>query len=347
MSLFLRTLCIVPALGLTYAGWVSVSLAQDDEQLTDEVVQMQVLMQRMQSQMNEETPAAGGKTEKLSPLADQDTASDPIGASREPIAHVVSADSAVREFWLRRVERSVLGRFADQFVEADNFVTVVEFVGGEEIPRFGRVQVREQGTDDRMTPPEVQARLAVVPRFSDGGFLHAGLLFQSSSLWEQSLNFDSVAVHDVPFLGSGYSLGIELEYVQDTYSIQAHYLTSDTDGTQAKFGTHSDTESADHQDGFHIQGAWSIVGERSEPKYASSSLSYLTTRPKDDVWELVMRYTNLGEAVRGQNSDSLSLGLHWQMDSSLVLELDYVEGSIRDFQALTDGGVTVRGMWLF
>ena len=312
------------------------------DSLVDEGARMKELMMRMQSQLHQSGLPESGASEISGQGSGGGLANSPSWASTSAML-----DGSLRERWFQAIEQGVLGRFATSPGEEDQdaqIPVVVGFVHGEEIPWYGSLQVR--GYDENAAladSAEVQARLMVAPRFEDGSFLHVGLSFQSFSYWGENANLDMLAGEERESQGSGRYLALDIGYSQESYAIQAQYLKSRERKERLVFRAKANA------DGFHIRGAWRITGEHTQSRYAPGLLAHIEPRDEEGIWELVVRYANLDNRAESlaKSSDSMLLGIHWRADSTLALELDYVEGNGEDFRALNDGGLTLRGTLSF
>ena len=316
------------------------------DSLVDEGVRMKELMMRMQSQLNQSVMPGSGASESSSrgnAVGLGLTAASPWAPTSAML------EGSLRDRWFRMIEQGVLGRFADSLGEQDQDAqvpVVVGFVHGEEIPWYGSLQVRGYDENSDMGgSAEVQARLMVAPRFEDGSFLHVGLSFQSFSHWGEGEDLGMLVSEELGSQRSGGHLALDLGYSQESYVIQAQYLKSRARTEELLFRDHAKVNA----DGFHIRGAWRITGEHTQSRYAPGLLAHIEPRDEEGIWELVVRYANLADKAESleRNSDSMLLGIHWRADSTLALELDYVEGSGEDFRALTDSGLTLRGTFSF
>ena len=296
---------------------------------------MRALMQRMQTLNGPASLAAAPALEAAAPA---------------PASAMLAA--AQREQWFRSIERGVLGRFA-----ADSEATAgaaaaepvaVGFVdGGEEW--YGALRLAGQERRARPTDPlDVQARVLVAPRLEDGSFFHVGVSYRSAGAPDEAAEFLGAGLPPAADdFRSGRSWGIDLGYAWDDYRVQAEYRQADA---AAGGGVRPPAVADPATDGFYIQGAWRISGEPEAGRYAPGLLRHLTSRVDGGIWELVVRYASLDPAASagpGRDSDSMLLGIHWRADSTLALELDYVEGNGEDFRALNDGGLTLRGTLSF
>lgn len=333
-------------LGLLLAAPVQALSENEIDSLVDEGARMKELMMRMQSQLNHS--ALPGSGTSAIPSRNSEVGLDLAGDS--PWASTSAMlDGSLRDRWFRMIEQGVLGRFADSFDGQDQDIqvpAVVGFVHGEEIPWYGSLQVR--GYDDSSSvadSAEVQARLMVAPRFEDGSFLHVGLSFQSFSYWGEDAALDILTGEEMESQGSGQHLALDIGYSQESYAIQAQYLKSKAQEEGLPFRSRA----KENADGFHIRGAWRIMGEHTQSRYAPGLLAHIEPRDEEGIWELVVRYANLADKAENleKNSDSMLLGIHWRADSTLALELDYVEGNGEDFRALNDDGLTLRGTLSF
>ena len=314
------------------------------DSLVDEGSRMKELMMRMQSQLHQSGLPESGASETSGQGSGGGLANSSSWASTSAML-----DGSLRERWFRTIEQGVLGRFATSPGGDDSdaqIPVVVGFVHGEEIPWYGSLQVR--GYDENAAladSAEVQARLMVAPRFEDGSFLHVGLSFQSFSYWGENAGLDMLAGEERESQGSGRYLAFDIGYSQESYAIQAQYLKS----RDRKEGQAFHDRAKSNVDGFHIRGAWRITGEHTQSRYAPGLLAHIEPRDEEGIWELVVRYANLDNRTESlaKNSDSMLLGIHWRADSTLALELDYVEGNGEDFRALNDGGLTLRGTLSF
>lgn len=312
------------------------------DSLVDEGSRMKELMMRMQSQLNQSGFPGGGASNI--PVSGGDSGNASSWASTSAML-----DGSLRDRWFRMIEQGVLGRFADSLGEQDQDAqvpVVVGFVHGEEIPWYGSLQVRGYDESSSMAESaEVQARLMVAPRFEDGSFLHVGLSFESFSYWGEDANLDMLAGEELEAQGFGRHLALDIGYSQESYAIQAQYLKSETRAEGLPFRNQAKANA----DGFHIRGAWRITGEHTQSRYAPGLLAHIKPRDEKGIWELVVSYANLADRAenRESSSDSMLLGVHWRADSTLALELDYVEGNGEDFRALNDGGLTLRGTLSF
>lgn len=314
------------------------------DSLVDEGARMKELMMRMQSQLHQSGLPESGVSETSGQGSGGGLANSSSWASTSAML-----DGSLRERWFRTIEQGVLGRFATSPSGDDSdaqIPVVVGFVHGEEIPWYGSLQVR--GYDENAAladSAEVQAQLMVAPRFEDGSFLHVGLSFQSFSYWGEGADLDMLAGEERESQGSGRYLAFDIGYSQESYAIQAQYLKSRDRKERQAF--HDRAKS--NVDGFHIRGAWRITGEHTQSRYAPGLLAHIEPRDEEGIWELVVRYANLDNRAESlaESSDSMLLGIHWRADSTLALELDYVEGNGEDFRALNDGGLTLRGTLSF
>ena len=337
------------SLGLLLAAPAQALSENEIDSLVDEGSRMKELMMRMQSQLNQPALLRSGG----SGIPGRNSSVGLDLAATSPWASTSAMlDGSLRDRWFRMIEQGVLGRFAspsggqDQDVQAP---AVVGFVHGEEIPYYGSLQVRGYDESSGVADStEVQARLMVAPRFEDGSFLHVGLSFQSFSNWGEDAALDMLADGELESPGSGQHLTLDIGYSQESYAIQAQYLKSRARAERLPFRNRAKVDA----DGFHIRGAWRITGEHTQSRFAPGLLAHI--KPRDEkgikgIWELVVRYANLaGEAENlSGSSDSMLLGVHWRADSTLALELDYVEGNGEDFRALNDGGLTLRGTLSF
>ena len=323
LSLSLSLLAATPAAALT-----------DDEvdRLMDESARMRALVQRMQVLNGPASLAAAPALESAAPA---------------PASAMLAA--AQREQWFRSIEQGVLGRFATEPEAADAGAPVaVGFVGGDE-EWYGALRLAGQERRVRPTDPlDVQARVLVAPRLEDGSFFHVGISYRSAGVPDEAAEFLAAGLS--PAAGdfrSGRSWGIDLGYAWDDYRVQAEYRQADA---AAGSGVRPPAVADPATDGFYIQGAWRISGEPEAGRYAPGLLRHLTPRAEGGIWELVVRYASLDPAASagtGRASDSMLLGIHWRADSTLALELDYVEGNGEDFRALNDGGLTLRGTLSF
>lgn len=314
------------------------------DSLVDEGVRMKELMMRMQSQLHQSGLPESG----VSGTSGRDSGGS-LADSSSWVSTSAMLDGSLRERWFRAIEQGVLGRFAafpgEEDQEDAQVPVVVGFVHGEEIPWYGSLQVRGYNENSALTDSaEAKARLMVAPRFEDGSFLHVGLSFQSFSYWGEDADLDMLAGGERA-QGFGRHLAFDIGYSQESYAIQAQYLKSrDRKESQA---FHDRAKS--NVDGFHIRGAWRITGEQTQSRYAPGLLAHIEPRDEEGIWELVVRYANLDNRAESlaEGSDSMLLGIHWRADSTLALELDYVEGNGEDFRALNDGGLTLRGTLSF
>ena len=332
------------SLSLLLAAPVQALSENEIDSLVDEGARMKELMMRMQSQLHQSGLPESGASEAPGQSGGGGLANSSSWASTSTML-----DGSLRERWFRTIEQGVLGRFATSPGEGDQDAqvpVVVGFVHGEEIPWYGSLQVR--GYDENAAladSAEVQAQLMVAPRFEDGSFLHVGLSFQSFSYWGEDVGLDRLAGEGGELQGSGRYLAFDIGYSQESYAIQAQYLKSRDREDGLAFRDRGKV----HADGFHIRGAWRITGEHTQSRYAPGLLAHIEPRDEEGIWELVVRYANLDNRVESltKSSDSMLLGIHWRADSTLALELDYVEGNGEDFRALNDGGLTLRGTLSF
>ena len=334
------------SLGLLLAAPVQALSENEIDSLVDEGSRMKELMMRMQSQLNQSAllRSSGSEIPGRNSNISLDLADTSPWASTSAML-----DGSLRDRWFRMIEQGVLGRFAslssgqDQDVQAP---AVVGFVHGEEIPWYGSLQVHGYDESSGVADStEVQARLMVAPRFEDGSFLHVGLSFQSFSNWGENVAFDMLDGGELESQGSGRHLAFDIGYSQESYAIQAQYLKSKARAEGLPFRNRA----KENADGFHIRGAWRITGEHTQSRYAPGLLAHIEPRDEEGIWELVVRYANLADKAKNleRSSDSMLLGVHWRADSTLALELDYVEGNGEDFRALNDGGLTLRGILSF
>lgn len=334
-SVFVSAAVLPLAAGLFLAAAPAAALTDHEvDHLLDESARMRALVQRMQTLNG---PALGP---------------DAPGPERSAGAAVPAPPSAMlaaaqRERWLRSIERGVLGRFAADSEAAAAEPAAVGFVGGDE-DWYGALRVEGQERRARATDPlDVQARVLVAPRFEDGSFFHVGVSYYSSGTPDAAEDFLSAALPPADDFRPGRYWGIDLGYAWDDYRVQAEYRQADA---AAGGGVRPPAAADPATDGFYIQGAWRIAGEPEAGRYAPGLLRHLTPRGESGIWELVVRYANLDPAAaagRGRDSGSMLLGIHWRADSTLALELDYVEGNGEDFRALNDGGLTLRGTLSF
>ena len=313
------------------------------DSLVDEGVRMKELMMRMQSQLHQ-----SGLPDSAAPESPGQASGSDFSDSSPWASTSAMLDGSLRERWFRAIEQGVLGRFATSPAgEQDvQMPVMVGFVHGEEIPWYGSFQVRGYDEDAVQTDfTEVQARLMVAPRFADGSFLHFGLSFQSFSHWGEDAGFEMLPGEEMDSQGSGRLMALDIGYSQEAYAIQAQYLKS----TERSDGLALRDRAGENADGFHIRGAWRITGEHTRSHYAPGLLAHIEPRDEKGIWELVVRYANLDNRAESlaESSDSMLLGIHWRADSTLALELDYVEGNGADFRALNDGGLTLRGTLSF
>ena len=338
-----RLACL--GLGLLLAAPAQALSENEVDSLVDEGVRMKELMMRVRSQLNQSAlPRSGVSEIPRSSEAGFDLAEASPWASTSAML-----EGSLRDRWFRRIEQGVLGRFAGPSAEPDSGAqvpAVVGFVHGEEIPWYGSLQVHGyDGSSGVADSEKVQARLMVVPRFEDGSFLHVGLSFQSFSHWGEGADLDMLAGGESESNGAGWHLAFDIGYSQESYAVEVQYLKSKTRAEGLPF---RDREGV-NTDGFHIRGAWRITGEHTQSRYASGLLAHIEPRDEEGIWDLVMRYANLANKAGNleRSSDSMLLGVHWRADSTLVLELDYIEGNGEDFRALNDGGLTLRGTLSF
>ena len=334
------------SLGLLLAAPVQALSENEIDSLVDEGSRMKELMMRMQSQLNQSAIPRSGGSEV--PGRNSNIGLD-LAATSPWASTSAMLDGSLRDRWFRMIEQGVLGRFAspsggqDQDVQAP---AVVGFVHGEEIPWYGSLQVHGYDESSGVADStEVQARLMVAPRFEDGSFLHVGLSFQSFSNWGEDAVLDMLDGGELESQGFGRHLAFDIGYSQESYAIQAQYLKSKARAEGLPFRDRAKANA----DGFHIRGAWRITGEQTQSSYAPGLLAHIEPRDEEGIWELVVRYANLADKADNleRSSDSMLLGVHWRADSTLALELDYVEGNGEDFRALNDGGLTLRGTLSF
>ena len=339
-----RFACV--GLGLFLAVPAQALSENEIDSLVDEGARMKELMMRMQSQLNQSAMPGSGVSEIPRKANEMDlglTDASPWASTSAML------EGSLRDRWFRMIEQGVLGRFASSSTEQDQdaqIPAVVGFVHGEEIPWYGSLQVRGYDeSPDMADSAEVQARLMVAPRFEDGSFLHVGLSFQSFSHWGEDADLDMLADEELESQRSGRHLALDIGYSQESYAIQAQYLKSRTRAERLPFRNRAKVNA----DGFHIRGAWRITGEQTQSRYAPGLLAHIEPRDEEGIWELVVRYANLADRAENleKGSDSMLLGIHWRSDSTLALELDYVEGNGEDFRALNDGGLTFRGTLSF
>ena len=297
---------------------------------------MRALMHRMQT-LNGPAPRPGAPGPELS-----------AAAAPAPASAMLAA--AQRERWFRSIERGVLGRFAADSETAGNDAAApaaVGFVGGDE-DWYGAVRVDGQERRALPTDPlDVQARVLVAPRFEDGSFFHVGVSYYSAGAPDAAEDFLALAAPAADDFRPGRYWGVDLGYAWDAYRVQAEYRQADA---ASGGGVRPPAVADPATDGFYVQGAWRIAGEPEAGRYAPGLLRHLTPRAESGIWELVVRYASLDPAAAagaGRDSDSMLLGIHWRADSTLALELDYVEGNGEDFRALNDGGLTLRGTLSF
>ena len=320
------------ALSFLAAGPAAALTDREVDHLLDESARMRALMQRMQTLNGPASLAAAPALESAAPA---------------PASAMLAA--AQRERWLRSIEQGVLGRFAAEAETADAGAPVaVGFVDGDE-EWYGALRLAGQERRARPTDPlDVQARVLVAPRLEDGSFFHVGISYRSAGAPDQAAEFlDAGLPPAADDFRSGRSWGIDLGYAWDDYRVQAEYRQADA---AAGGGVRPPAVADPAADGFYIQGAWRISGEPEAGRYAPGLLRHLTPRADGGIWELVVRYASLDPAAAvggGRASDSMLLGIHWRADSTLALELDYVEGNGEDFRALNDGGLTLRGTLSF
>ena len=328
LSFSLGLLATTPAAALT---------DHEVDRLMDESARMRALVQRVQA-LNGPAPRLPGAGPELSAA----------GAAPAPTSAMLAA--AQREQWFRSIEQGVLGRFASDFEPAGTEAApaAVGFVGGDEA-WYGALRVEGQERRARPTDPlDVRARVLVAPRFEDGSFFHVGVSYRSTGAPDEAEEFLGLALPPAADdFRSGRYWGIDLGYAWDAYRVQAEYRQADlANGGGTRLPAVADPAT----DGFYIQGAWRITGEPEAGRYAPGLLRHLTPRAEDGIWELVVRYASLNPATAAggrRDSDSMLLGIHWRANSTLALELDYVEGNGEDFRALNDGGLTLRGTLSF
>lgn len=335
VSVFSGFLALI--LGLFAATPAAALTDHEVDRLMDESARMRALVQRVQA-LNGPAPSLPGVGPELSAA----------GAAPAPTSAMLAA--AQREQWLRSIERGVLGRFASDFepAGAEAAPAAVGFVGGDEA-WYGALRVEGQERRARPTDPlDVRARVLVAPRFEDGSFFHVGVSYRSTGVPDEAEEFLGLALPPAADdFRSGRYWGIDLGYAWDAYRVQAEYRQANL----ANGGARPPAAVDPATDGFYIQGAWRITGEPEAGRYAPGLLRHLTPRAEDGIWELVVRYASLNPAaaVAGgrRDSGSMLLGIHWRANSTLALELDYVEGNGEDFRALNDGGLTLRGTLSF
>ena len=323
LSLSLGLLVTTPAAALT---------DNEVDRLLDESARMRALVQRMQVLNGPASLVAAPALESAAPA---------------PASAMLAV--AQREQWFRSIEQGVLGRFAAEPEAADAGAPVaVGFVSGDE-EWYGALRLAGQERRARPTDPlDVQARVLVAPRLEDGSFFHVGISYRSAGAPDEAAEFLGAGLPPAADdFRSGRSWGIDLGYAWDDYRVQAEYRQADA---AAGGGVRPPAVADPATDGFYIQGAWRISGEPEAGRYAPGLLRHLTPRAEGGIWELVVRYASLDPAASagtGRDSDSVLLGIHWRADSTLALELDYVEGNGEDFRALNDGGLTLRGTLSF
>lgn len=326
------------ALGLLAAAPAAALTDHEVDHLLDESARMRALVQRMQT-LNGPAPRPGAPAPELAAGA----------AAPAPSSAMLAAGQ--RERWFRSIERGVLGRFAAEPEPAGADAAApaaVGFVGGDE-DWYGALRVEGQERRARATDPlDVQARVLVAPRFEDGSFFHVGVSYRSAGAPDEAADFLALAAPPAADdFRAGRYWGIDLGYAWDAYRVQAEYRQAES---AASGGVRPPAVADPATDGFYVQGAWRIAGEPEAGRYAPGLLRHLTPRAESGIWELVVRYASLDPAAaagRGRDSDSMLLGIHWRADSTLALELDYVEGNGEDFRALNDGGLTLRGTLSF
>ncbi len=346
-----RLRCLSLAMLCALFGTAPVHALSDGEvdSLLDEGERMQALMVRMQTQLGQ--PALAGalrptnsarrtRIQSLSPWA-------PMSAMLE---------SSLRERWFQSIERGVLGVFSQvpSAWENEGQTTVpVGFVRGEESPWYGALQVHSPTSGSGVASASgiagVRARLAVAPTFEDGSFLHFGVSFHSM---DTTMRRPELAIQDPEHTGVknfSRALGVDLGYVQGDYAVQAQYLTSTgRDPEQLYWGSSSDRKRS--RDGFYISGAWRLSGEQTPDRYAPGLLTHLQPRDEEGVWDVVVRYANLGESPsdsRRNPSGSMALGVHWRANPTFALELDFVEGSGESLDLPFGSDLSLRGVFSF
>ena len=334
------------SLGLLLVAPVHALSEDEIDSLVDEGARMKELMLRIRTQLSESAPPGGGVPEipgRSKGIGLGLTDASPWASTSAML------DGPLRDRWFRMIEQGVLGHFASFSDSEDQHAqmpAVVGFVHGEEIPWYGSIQVH--GYDENLgmaDSAEVQARLMVAPRFEDGSFLHVGLSFQSFSFWGEDADPDMLAGEGLQSHRSSRHMSFDVGYLQESYAIQAQYLKSRVWAEGLSFRDRAKA----NVDGFHIRGAWRITGEHTQSRYAPGLLAHIEPRDEEGIWELVVRYANLDDKAESleKNSNSMLLGIHWRADSTLALELDYVEGNGEDFRALNDSGLTLRGTLSF
>ena len=226
----------------------------------------------------------------------------------------------------------------------------VGFVRGEESPWYGALQVHSHasGVASVSGLTGVRARLAVAPMFEDGSFLHFGVSFHSMDTTMRRLELASQDQDYAVAKKFSRGLGFDVGYVQGDYAVQAQYLTTKGRDPNTLLGSGYDRDKS--RDGFYISGAWRLSGERAQDHYASGLLAYLQPRDEEGVWDVVVRYANLGESPRDSRrnpSGSTALGVHWRASPTFALELDFVEGSGESFDLSLDSDLSLRGVFSF
>ncbi len=323
----------------------------DLDQLADESTQMRELMTRMQTRL--QAPARAALPVET---FDQTSGFDlSLGQTSAWAPASAMLGGSLQARWARMIEQGVLGRFADSEADTQRVVSTpptVRFVAGEELPWYGSVRLRGPAEQVALNPVEVQAQLMVVPRFDDGSFLHVGISYHALDMSRETTATQKFADDQNWGQGDWRRLGMDLGYIQDSYSVQARYMklrgeVSDI-GLQYPHETLRGSERVDVE-GFYIQGAWRIAGEPLESYYAPGLLAHIEPRDEEGIWEVVVRYANLGGTSRDQSnvSDSMLLGVHWRAGSSFKLQLDYIEGSDEASSISGDGGLSLRGTLSF
>ncbi len=326
----------------------SYALSEDEvDSLLDEGARMRTLMLRMQTQLNQPAlPGIGKAVESKGRLG--------LESSTPWAPMSVMLEGSLRERWFQSIERGVLSsslRSPDPWEGGEKVSVAVGFVQGEDLPWYGALRVHgHQGSEDALALTGVRARLTVAPRFEDGSFLHFGVSFHSMEHVTEKPPLASIDPAYAPPQNFSRGLGIDLGYVQGDYAFQAQYLTSSGSEPNLLFSGSPHPHEGEPRDGFFVSGAWRLSGEQAEGPYASGLLSHLEPRDEEGMWDLVVRYANLGESpkdLRRNPSGSVLLGIHWRASPTLAVELDFVEGTGESLDLPVGSDLSLRGVFSF
>ena len=194
-------------------------------------------------------------------------------------------------------------------------------------------------------------RISAAPRINENSFFHLGAAYseREKDIGGYSIRtrfgVNSSARETLASLPAAEDIslwGLEAAFATGPFSLQAEYVDVEVDGGTGMDdnmdGTPVPVRYSDLEgDGYYIQGAWTITGEKRGYKNKGGYFGGIKPKGPMGAWELVARYEEIDveyggsigpnvERVRvDSEAEKMLLGLNWYVNNNIRFMLNYID----------------------